>query len=279
MNLRKISTIISIFLIIFSTSIFSSCNSSKTAVTTKTGLSGTVTASGSTALLPIVKQAATDFMTSNNNVNVTVSGGGSGTGIQQAKDGVVNIGDSDIVAESNSGLVDHQVAIEPFTFVVNKNVKINSLTKEQLIEIFSGTITNWKDVGGDDTKITLIMRQVSSGTRKTIQSEVMDNKGFTTNGVVQDSNGAVKKTVANTPNSIGYVDFAYVDSSLKAISYNGIAPTIDNVKNGKYMLTSTGHMYTKGEATGATKAFIEYIQSPTFQSNVLPKYQFVSVKK
>jgi phosphate transport system substrate-binding protein len=279
MNKRCVKLTSILFLLICSFGIFSACNSSKTTTPAKNELSGAVTASGSTALLPLVKQAATDFMDSNKNVNVTVAGGGSGTGLQQAKDGVVDIGNSDIEAESGSGLVDHQIAIEPFAFVVNNGVKVTSLTKNQLIGIFSGNITNWKNVGGEDSKIMVITRQASSGTRRVIQKEVMGNSEFTKNAVTGDSNGAVKTTVINTPNSIGYVDFAYVDTKLKAISYNGISPTIENVKNGTYTLTSIGHMYTKAQPNPQAKAFIDYIQSPDFQNNALPKYQFVPVKK
>lgn len=273
-NIKGIFILIAIFL-------FSACAKSGTGIGTSQSLNltGTVSASGSTALLPIVKQAAQEFMNTNKNLNVTVSGGGSGTGLQQVKSGTVSIGNSDIFAESSSGLVDNQVAIEPFTFVVNNNVKVTNLTKQQLAGIFSGQITNWKQVGGDNAKITVVMRQASSGTRLIIQKIVMGNKKFTTQAVVIESSGAVKKTVAMTPNSIGYVDFAYVDNTLKAIKYEGIAPTIDNVKNGKYTLKSIGHMYTKGEAKGAVKAFIDYIQGADFQSRVLPKYKFVPIKK
>lgn len=265
-------------LIIIFALINSGCSKSGIPSTT-TELTGTVSSSGSTALLPIVKQAATDFMNKNNKITISVAGGGSGTGLEQAKNGTVNIGNSDVFAASDSGLVDHQIAIEPFAFVVNNNVKVTSLTKEQLIGIFSGDIKNWKEVGGVDAKIAVIMRQASSGTRLTIQKEVMGNKNFTTSAVVGESSKAVKATVESTPNSIGYLDFAYIDSTLKAISYNGIAPTIDNVKNGKYTLTSIGHMYTKGEATGAAKAFIEYIKNPSFQDSILPKYKFIPMKR
>ena len=257
--------------------IFSACAKSGTAQSID--ITGKVSASGSTALLPIVKEAAKGYMDINKKLNVSVGGGGSGTGLQQVKDGTVDIGNSDMFDESNSGLVDNQVAIEPFAFIVNKNVKVSNLTKQQLIGIFSGEITNWSVLGGDKAKIVVVMRQASSGTRLTIQKEVMGNKKFTTNAVVIESSGAVKKTVANTPYSIGYVDFAYVDSSLKALSYNGIAPIIKNVKNGKYTLKSIGHMYTKGAPKPAVKGFIQYIQSADFQNTVLPKYKFVPIKR
>lgn len=255
--------------------IFAGC--SKENKKTVEGINGTVSCSGSTALLPIVKQGAEDFMSANANVTVTTAGGGSGTGLQQASDGIVNIGDSDVFAKAGSQLVDHQVALEPFSFIVNNGIKVSNLTTQQLVDIFSGKITNWKDVGGADMKIAIIMRSASSGTRMTIQSLVMDKyqANFATSGVVQDSSGAVKSTVSKTPGAIGYIDFAYIDASLKALSYNGVTPTIENVKNKKYTLTSTGHMYTKGEPSVAVAAFIKYIQSAAFQNKVLPVYKFV----
>lgn len=236
----------------------------------------TITESGSSALLPIVKQAASDFMASHQDVNVQTAGGGSGTGLQQVTNGIVNIGSSDVYAPEGSGLVDHQVAVEPFLFVVNSDVLIASLTTQQIIDIFSGKITNWKDVGGKNEKITVIMRAASSGTRMTIQALVMKDKQFTTNGVVQDSAGSVRTTVMRTPGSIGYVDLSYVSPLTRTVKYNGVAPTIENVINGTYPLIAYGHMYTKGEATGNTKAFIDYIQSKTFQDKTLPAFKFVS---
>lgn len=236
----------------------------------------TVTASGSTALLPIVKQAASDFMNSHPDVTIQVAGGGSGTGLQQVASGTVTIGDSDVFATDGSGLVDHQVAIEPFLFIVNSDVLITGLTHDQIVGIFSGKITNWKQVGGKNEKISVIMRAASSGTRMTIQSLVMGNEQFTTNSVIQDSAGSVRATVMRTPGAIGYVDLSYVSPTVRTLKYNGVAPTIENVKNGTYKLISYGHMYTKGEATGNTKAFIEYIMSKDFQAKTLPQFKFVS---
>ncbi|MCX7695865.1 MAG: phosphate ABC transporter substrate-binding protein [Caloramator sp.] len=236
--------------------------------------SGNIKCSGSTALLPIIKQAADDFMKANPKVTIEVTGGGSGTGIKNVQDGVVDIGNSDVFAPEGSGLVDHQIAVIPFLFIVNPSVQVSNLTKQQLVDIFSGKITNWKEVGGNDQKITVIMRQASSGTRMTVQQLVMGSEQFTTNAIVQDSNGSVKATVAKTPGAIGYVDLAYVDKTVKALKYEGVECTIDNVKNGKYKLASIGHMYTKGQPSELVKAFIDYVQSSTFQNRVLPFYKF-----
>lgn len=242
-----------------------------------TGLSGKIKCSGSTALLPIVKQAAEDFMKVNPKVSIEITGGGSGTGIKNVQDGVVDIGNSDVFAPENSGLVDHQIAIIPFLFIVNPSVGVDNLSKEDLVKIFSGRVTNWKEVGGNDQKITVIMRQASSGTRMTVQQLVMGSEQFTTNAIVQDSNGAVKTTVAKTPGAIGYVDLAYVDKTVKPLKYEGVECTIENAKNGKYKLVSIGHMYTKGQPSPLVKAFIDYVQSSTFQNRVLPYYKFAPV--
>ncbi|EYE89120.1 phosphate ABC transporter substrate-binding protein [Fervidicella metallireducens AeB] len=245
----------------------------------KKTLAGTIKCSGSTALLPIVKQAAEDFMKVYPKVSIEVTGGGSGTGIRNVTDGVVDIGNSDVFAPENSGLVDNQIAVIPFLFIANNDVKVSSLTNDQLKGIFSGKITNWKEVGGEDKKIVVVMRPASSGTRMTIQQIVMGKENFTTNAIVQDSTGSVKTTVANTPGAIGYIDLAYVDSKVKALKYNNVECNLENVKNGKYTLVSIGHMYTKGQPNELTKAFIEYIKGTTFQNRVLQYYKFAPVTK
>lgn len=239
------------------------------------GAAETITLSGSSALLPIVKQAAADYMAAHKDVTINVAGGGSGTGLQQVTAGIVTIGNSDVYADASSGLVDHQVCIEPFLFIVNTDVLVAGLTHDQIVGIFSGKITNWKQVGGKNQKISVIMRQASSGTRMTIQKDVMGNEQFTTNAVVMDSAGAVRTAVERTPGAIGYVDLAYMSAHTRRIRYDGVTPSIENVKNGTYKLNAIGHMYTKGEATGAAKDFINYILSDNFQNKTMPQFNFV----
>ncbi|MCX7884516.1 MAG: phosphate ABC transporter substrate-binding protein [Caloramator sp.] len=268
--MKKIARILSAFLI------SSMVLSTGTAFAATSKLSGTIKCSGSTALMPIVKAAAEDFMKANPKVSIEVAGGGSGTGIKNVQDGVVDIGNSDVFSDDKN-LVDHQIALIPFLFIVNPDVTVSNLTKDQLIKIFSGKITNWKEVGGADKKITVIIRQASSGTRMTVQQLVMGSEQFTSSAIVQDSNGSLKTTVANTPGSIGFVDLAYVDSKVKALKYEGVECNLENVKNGKYTLVSIGHMYTKGQPSELVKAFLDYISSSTFQNRILPYYKFVPV--
>ncbi|MCD1258937.1 phosphate ABC transporter substrate-binding protein [Paenibacillus athensensis] len=244
----------------------------------KTDLSGTVTASGSSALLPLVKQAATEFMEKNPKVTINVTAGGSGTGIKNVADGTSDIGNSDVepAAEyKDKGLVDHVVAIAPFALIVNKDVNIDNLTTAQAADIFAGKITNWKDVGGQDAKITIVHRPDSSGSRKLVQQIILGGKDFTKDGITQENSGAMKTAVAQTSGSIGYVDVPYVDDTLKALKVDGVAYSEDNIKNSTYKLFGIEHMYTKGEAKDPAKAFIEYIQSKEFQGKQVRDLKFL----
>jgi phosphate transport system substrate-binding protein len=244
----------------------------------KTELSGTVTASGSSALLPLVKQAATEFMEKNPKVTVNVTAGGSGTGIKNVADGTSDIGNSDVepAAEyKDKGLVDHQVAIAPFAFIVNKDVKVDNVTKAQATDIYMGKITNWKDVGGNDLKIVLVHRPDSSGSRTLVKQIILDNKEFTKDGITQENSGAMKTAVVGQSGSIGYVDTPYIDDTVKALKIDGVAFSEENIKNGTYKLFGVEHMYTKGEATGAAKAFIDYISSKDFQGKQVRELKFL----
>lgn len=241
-------------------------------------LTGTVTASGSSALLPLVKQAATDFMDKHQKVTINPTAGGSGVGLKNVADGTSNIGNSDVQAGDeykDKGLVDHVVAIAPFAIIVNKDVNVDNLSKDQAAKIFKGEITNWKDVGGKDAKITVVHRPDSSGSRKLVKKIVLDNAEFTKDGVTQDSSGAMKTTVATTAGSIGYIDTPYVDDSLKQIKFDGVAYTKEGIKDGSYKLYGIEHMYTKGEPTGATKAFIDFILSDEFQQKRVEELKFL----
>ncbi|WNR43291.1 phosphate ABC transporter substrate-binding protein [Paenibacillus roseipurpureus] len=246
----------------------------------KKEISGTVTASGSSALLPLVKQAATEFMEKNPKVTINVTAGGSGTGIKNVADGTSDIGNSDIepgAEYKDKGLVDHQVAIAPFALIVNKDVKVDNLTKQQATDIFTGKITNWKEVGGNDAKIVLVHRPESSGSRALVKQIILDGKEFSKDGITQENSGAVKTAVAGPSGSgsIGYVDTPYIDDTLKALKIDGVAYSEENIKNGTYKLFGVEHMYTKGEAKDATKAFIDYITTKEFQGKQVRDLKFL----
>lgn len=245
-------------------------------------ISGKISASGSTALLPLLKPAQEAFQDKYKDVTVNVAGGGSFTGMNQVAEGSVDIGDSDVNLPDeykDKGLVDHKVVVEPFVFIVDKANKVDNLTKDQVIGILTGKITNWKEVGGDDQKITLIHRAKSSGSRATISDVVLKGANFTDNAVIQDSNGAVRAAIASTPGAIGYVDAPYADDSVKVLKFDGVEYSAQNIIDGKYPIYGYGHMYTKGEPTGAVKAFIDYILSDEFQNSQVEKLGFIPVSK
>ena len=180
------------------------------------GIEGKVSASGSTALLPFLKAAQEDFQKKNAKVTVNISGGGSFTGQNQVASGAVDIGNSDVALQDSlkdKGLVEHKLVGIPFVFIANPSVSIESLTEQQYIDILTGKISNWKEIGGKDEKISIISRAKSSGSRATIEQVVMKGKSITDNVVIQDSNGALRAAVASTPGAIGYVDAAYVDKN------------------------------------------------------------------
>jgi phosphate transport system substrate-binding protein len=231
-------------------------------------LSGSITAAGSSALLPLVEEAASQFMSKNPNARINVQAGGSGTGLKLVSEGSVDIGNSDIFAEEKldadkaKELVDHKVCVVGFATVVNPDVNVDNLTKQQLIDIFTGKITNWKEVGGNDQKVVILNRPTSSGTRATFKKYALDGKEEAQGiALTEESSGAIKKAIADTPGSISYLALSYVDGSVKALKLDGVEPTVENITTGKYPIWSYEHMYTKGEPTGLTKAFLEYMMS------------------
>lgn len=242
----------------------------------------TVTSAGSTALQPLVAIASKEFMQAKQGVQVNVSGGGSFTGLNNVASGSIDIGNSDVFVTDelkDKGLVDHQVAVAPFLIITNKSVTVDTLTKQQMKDIFTGKITNWKDVGGNDQKISIIGRAKSSGSRATISKIVMDGQDFTPSAASQDSTGTLITGVAQTPGAIGYIDAAYLKDTVKALKYNGVAYSPDTVANGQYPIYAFEHMYTKGEPTANVKAFLDYMMSPDFQNKNVEKAGFLPVSK
>lgn len=243
--------------------------------------SGQITAVGSTALQPLVEQASQQFMQSNPDAQIVVNGGGSGTGLTQVSQGAANIGNSDVFAEEKSGIdaaqmVDHKVAVVGMAAVVSPKVNVKNLTKQQLVDIFSGKITNWKEVGGIDQKITLVNRPKGSGTRATFKKYALGGIEEA-KGIEEDSSGTVKKIIIETPGAIGYLALSYLDNSVNAISLDGVAPTEENITQGKYPVWAYEHMYTKGEPTGLSKTFLDYMVSDAVQKTLVPKLGYIPV--
>lgn len=250
-------------------------------------LSGSILASGSTALQPLVEQVAEKFMETNSGVDIQVQGGGSGTGLTQVSEKQVDIGNSDVFAEEKlkdaakaAELKDHQVAVVAIAAVSNPAAGVDSLTKQQLVDIFTGKITNWKDVGGADQAIQIINRPASSGTRATFESFALGTKTEDLKGSIQeDSSGTVKKMIGETPGAIGYLALSYLDDTVKTLNYDGVEPSVDNVVAGKYPVWAYEHMYTNGEPNETVKAFLDYFLTDEVQTGDVVELGYIPASK
>ena len=248
-------------------------------------LSGSISCSGATSFQPLVEAAANDFMDANPDVSIAISAGGSGQGLSQIAEGSVQIGRSDVYAESKleadqcEGLVDNQVCIVGMGPIVNAEVDVDNLTLDQLKGIFMGQITDWAEVGGTAGTIQVIQREAGSGTRATFEDAVLAGEtapdSFRPVAEV-DSSGTVIEQVAQTAGSISYVAFNYMENDgIKALNVDDVEPTRENVESGDFVIWSYEHMYTREDADDVTNAFIEYMLSEDVQANLVPEQGFI----
>ncbi|MBW6409810.1 phosphate ABC transporter substrate-binding protein [Clostridium weizhouense] len=277
MKKRSLKFIVSALVVTMITGSMIGCGQNKTQTdnSTPTNVTGSITISGSSALLPLMEQSIENYTEKNTDAEINAQAGGSGTGLTQVLDGTVDIGNSDIFAEEKldkdkaAELVDHKVIAQGFGIVINKSLGIDSLTKSQIKDIFSGKVKNWKEVGGPDKEILLIHRPSGSGTRATFEKTVLDGDKALENdtlGATQDSNGAVLTAMKQNDGAISYLALSYMNTeeaknTLSVVKIDGISAEKNNISDGSYPFWSWGHMYTKGEATGLSKDFIEFITS------------------
>lgn len=248
-------------------------------------LSGKIVVAGSSALLPLTQQAAKEFKQKNRKVSISVSGSSSIAGPQSVLKGSATIGASDWDATKDvpgfkafKGLVAHKIAVIPFATIVHKENKVQNLTTKQLQDIFTGKIKNWKEVGGEDHEIVVVTRSVGSGTRVNYIEKALDGVDIndkSSNVVKAGKSGEMVTKVQENKWAIGYVDLPYVKGDIKALDFNGVAATIDNIKKGKYGIWGYGYLLTKGQPKAADKAFIQYIQSAKFQKGTAAKLKFI----
>jgi len=226
-------------------------------------LSGEITIAGSTSVQPVSEVLAEAFMDENPSVKVAVQGGGSSVGIEQATKGTVDIGSSSRELkpeEKKLGLQEIMFARDGIAVIVHPSNKVESLTLEQIRDIFAGRITNWKDVGGEDGKIVVINREAGSGTRGAFEEIVMEGEELV-KSIEQTSTGAVRAAVASDPNAIGYVSLTGLSSDVKPLKVNGVSPTHQNIKDGKYPIARPFLYLVKGEPSGPVKAYLDFVKS------------------
>lgn len=261
----------------------SSSSSSTSSAHTYTCATGTATASGSTALQPLVQKAAEAYQAACPGATISVSGGGSSTGLSNVATGTSDIGDSDVPSSNAKGidtstLTDHQVAIVVFAVVVNPKTNVTALTTQQVQDLFSGKVTNWKDVGGADLPVTLIERKPGSGTRLSFDKDVMKGTAESQSPAsTQDSTQLVVQQVAGNDGGVSYINVASAGTSVTPVTIDGAHPTPADVESGKYGFYSHEHMYTKGDGSAVARSFIDFILSDTFQTTQVGALGFLPV--
>lgn len=238
-----------------------------------------VTVTGSSTVLPIAQSAAEKFNAQNDDIQVSVSGGGSGYGIEALREDTADIGMSsrDIYKEERENIeeargeevVEHTVAKDGLAIIVNEYLYengIQALSKEEVIAIYSGEITNWNELGGPAEQIFVVERSEVSGT----YGSFMDMMGL--DETVADTRGQenadVRRTVMNTDAAIGYVGLGYVGGEAPAVALDDVEPSIETVQSGDYGLVRDLHFYTVGEPGDATQEYIDFVLSPEGQDIV-----------
>ena len=216
---------------------------------TTADLSGSISMVGSTSMEKLANALSEAFMEKYPDVTVTAEFVGSGAGVEAVTNGTADIGNSSRSLkdeEKAAGVVENVVAIDGIAVCVDPANEVANLTKEQLTNIYNGTVTNWKEVGGADEPIIVIGREAGSGTRGAFE-ELVDLKDACKYANELDSTGAVIAKVASTPGAIGYASLDALDDSVKALSLEGVEATAENIKAGNYFLSRPFVMATKGE--------------------------------
>lgn len=231
---------------------------------TTADLSGSISMVGSTSMEKLANALSEAFMEKYPDVTVTAEFVGSGAGVEAVANGTADIGNSSRSLkdeEKAAGVVENVVAIDGIAVCVDPANEVADLTKEQLTNIYNGTVTNWKEVGGADEPIIVIGREAGSGTRGAFE-ELVDLKDACKYANELDSTGAVIAKVASTPGAIGYASLDALDDSVKALSLEGVEATAENIKTGNYFLSRPFVMATKGEISeqnNLVQAWFDYV--------------------
>ncbi|MBM7555460.1 phosphate ABC transporter substrate-binding protein [Halanaerobacter jeridensis] len=231
----------------------------------------TLNIQGSSTVLPIAQRAAEVYMENNPEVSISVRGGGSGNGIAALIDDATDIADASRFIKNkelnqavDNGIqpVPHRVAMDGIAVILNENNSVSDLTLDEIKKIYTGQITNWKELGGPNKEIVVVSRDSSSGTFEVFGEIALEGARVAQTALMQSSNGTVASTVAETEGAIGYVGLGYLDNAgIKAIKVNGVNPTNATVASGEFPIARPLFMFTDGWPEGLTAKFINFVLS------------------
>ena len=256
----------------------SACAPTQPANTSAGTLAGRIVISGSTSMEDLLTAFGEAFTVLNPKVSVEVQGGGSSTGVKNASEGITEIGNSSRALkeeEKSLGLNEHIVAYDGIAVVIHPDNPITNLTSAQIAGIFTGKITNWQEVGGEDTPVVTVLREAGSGTRDGFE-ELLKIKGQCIGTQEVNETGIVKSTVAGNKNAIGYMSLGKVDTSVKALSVDHVAPSSAAVLDKTYGLQRPYLCLTKGSESVLVQAFFRFIASEEGQ-NLVAKKGYIKV--
>jgi phosphate transport system substrate-binding protein len=241
---------------------------------------------GSTTVLPIAQAAAEKYMAANEGVKISVSGGGSGNGIKAIIDGTTDIANSSrfikqdevkAAVEKGTYPVPFAVAMDALLPIVHPDNPVKDLSIDQLQAIYSGKITSWKDVGGEDKPIAVVGRDTSSGTYETWQEIILKKERVSPRALIVASSGAMLTTVAKNKYAIGYDGIGYINKSIKALKVNGVAASAKTAIDGSFPISRALYMFTNGEPKGAMADYLNYVKGKDGQQ-IVKKEGFVPLQ-
>ena len=223
-----------------------------------------VIVAGSTTVQPLAELLAESYESLTDGITIIVQGGGSSVGVKSAANGTADIGMASREVknsefEEHPALVVHTIARDGIAIVIHPGSGLSSLSLEQVRGIFSGEITNWSEIGGENTPVIVVSREEGSGTRAAFEDMVMDDELICLGAILQPSNGAVRTTVSITPASIAYLSFGYLDSSVAPVTIDGVPPTVATATGGSYPIVRPLNMITLGQPSEAAAGWLEFI--------------------
>jgi phosphate transport system substrate-binding protein len=240
---------------------------------------GEISEAGSTTVQPLAESLAAAFNETYPNITIDVQGGGSSSGVKGAGEGAVDVGaasreikDSEFIEFESCPLTVYTIALDGIAFVVHNDVPVDDITLEQGQQIFAGELTNWSELGGPDEPIVVVSREEGSGTRGAFEDIVMGDALITADAILQQSNGGVRTVVSETPFSIGYLSFGYLDESTKTLMVDGTEATTENVVSGEYPVSRPLNLVTCGEPMGVVKLWLDWSLSSEGQAIVAEDY-------